>query len=167
VIPYFIYTFAALIVLSVLYICFTKHLLRAVFALMLTFLAVSALYVLAGADFLAIAQIMIYVGGVLVLLVFGVMLTNRSADAKAILVGHTRTWLGGLLSVALFILFFTMILRLQATPIAWLQKAPMIQASTLEPLGMGLLTYYLLPLELAAVLLMVALIGAAFVAARK
>ena len=50
----------------------------AAFALFLAFLGVAALYVLAGADFLGVTQIMIYVGGILVLLIFGIMLTQKS-----------------------------------------------------------------------------------------
>ena len=72
--------FMVLTLASALVVLLTKNVLYAAFSLLGTFLGVSALYVLAGADFLAVAQILVYVGGVLVLLIFGVMLTNQQGN---------------------------------------------------------------------------------------
>src|SRR5947208_1960392 len=57
--------------------CFAKNLVHAAFSLLFAFMGVAGIYVLLQADFLAISQLLIYVGGIMVLLVFGVMLTNR------------------------------------------------------------------------------------------
>ena len=62
----------------------TRNVLYAAFYLLLTLLGVAGLFVLASADFLAIAQIMIYVGGVLVLVIFGVMLTHKAEPISTV-----------------------------------------------------------------------------------
>jgi NADH-quinone oxidoreductase subunit J len=73
----FFYLFATAIVASAVLVCFSRNIVHAAFALLVTFFGVAGIYVLLSADFLAVSQILIYVGGILVLLVFGVMLTNR------------------------------------------------------------------------------------------
>jgi NADH-quinone oxidoreductase subunit J len=69
--------FVTLIGISALALLGTRKVLYAAISLLLILLGISALYVFAGADFLAVTQIIIYVGGILVLLLFGIMLTNR------------------------------------------------------------------------------------------
>ena len=74
------YSFAVLTVGSAAVVVFSKSLIRSAFALLFTFFGVAALYAFLGADFLAAAQMVIYVGGILVLLLFGVMLTHKLYD---------------------------------------------------------------------------------------
>src|SRR5512135_2213903 len=74
------YLFAALTVGSAAVVVFSRSLIYSIFGLLFTFFGVAALYVLLGADFLAATQMVIYVGGVLVLLLFGVMLTHKLYD---------------------------------------------------------------------------------------
>ncbi len=74
------YTFAALMIASAMMVVYGKNLIYSAFALLATFFGVAVLYVLLGADFLAGAQLLIYVGGILILLLFGVMLTHRIYD---------------------------------------------------------------------------------------
>jgi len=76
------YCFAVVTVGSAAVVVFSKNLIRSAFALLFTFFGVAALYAFAGADFLAAAQMVIYVGGILVLLLFGVMLTHKLYDLK-------------------------------------------------------------------------------------
>ena len=71
------YFFAILIIASGIVVVLSKNVMHSAFALMFTFFSVAGLYVLLNADFLAITQIMIYIGGILVLIIFGVMLTTR------------------------------------------------------------------------------------------
>src|SRR5213594_2277602 len=71
------YFFAALTVLSAAVVVFSRSLIHSAFSLLFTFFGVAALYVMLGADFLAATQLLIYVGGILVLLLFGVMLTHK------------------------------------------------------------------------------------------
>ena len=72
--------FALLTVASAAVVVFHKRIIYSAFALLFTFFGVAGLYVILGADFLAAVQLLIYVGGILVLLLFGVMLTHKIYD---------------------------------------------------------------------------------------
>ena len=72
------YAFAILTIVSAVGVVFSRSIVYAAFSLLFTFFGVAALYVLLAADFLAITQILLYVGGILVLVVFGIMLTSRA-----------------------------------------------------------------------------------------
>jgi len=78
------YIFAVIILASATFVVLSRNIVRAAFALLFTLMGVAAFYALLMADFLAITQLLVYVGGILVLLLFGVMLTNRqiSVDIK-------------------------------------------------------------------------------------
>ncbi len=84
--PLLFWTFALTSVGGSLAILFVKDIVRCAFLLMLSFSAIAGLYLLLGAEFLAFTQILIYVGGILILILFGVMLTQRNP----LLVGRTR-----------------------------------------------------------------------------
>ncbi|HSQ75876.1 MAG TPA: NADH-quinone oxidoreductase subunit J, partial [Bacteroidota bacterium] len=71
------YIFAAITVLSAFVVVFSRNLMYAACSLLFTFFGVAGLYILLHADFLAVTQILIYVGGILVLLLFGIMLTSK------------------------------------------------------------------------------------------
>src|SRR6478735_8615817 len=73
--------FALTAVLSAGFILFTKNILYAAFGLLATLLSVAGLYVFAAAEFLAVTQVVIYVGGILVLILFGVFMTTRPKDS--------------------------------------------------------------------------------------
>lgn len=157
------YLFFALTVLSALAVVLTRNVLYAAFSLMVTFLGIAALYVFASADFLAITQILVYVGGILVLLIFGVMLTNRISGQAVRTESHNRGW--GILIGLAFLGLVGYGIFTTAWPTAPLPLAE--TASTIRPLGIGLMSEYVLPFELTGVLLLVALIGAAYVAQRQ
>lgn len=153
-------------------ILLTRNLLYAAFWLLLTFLGVAALYVLAGADFLAVTQVMIYVGGVLVLLIFGVMLTNRATEDNPkpgwIEAGNRSPFWGILAATALLTLFTTAIWKASTGLLVHHQvTSPAKTPSSIPVIGIQLMTEFALPFEVVAILLMVALVGAAYVAGRK
>jgi NADH-quinone oxidoreductase subunit J len=79
------YFFAVITIVSAGIVVFSRNIIYSAFSLLFTFFGVAGLYVLLNADFIAVAQLLIYVGGILVLLLFGVMLTNNviSVDLKA------------------------------------------------------------------------------------
>lgn len=164
--------FSALTIGGALAVLLTRNVLYSAFFLLLTLLGVAALFVLSSADFLAVAQIMIYVGGVLVLIVFGVMLTapaarapaeptNRSSQRpNAVLTNH-RTWLWPLLLAGgTFTVLFQVLTRGGFT---LLNREAKYQ-TTVDTIGRQLMTEYLVPFEVAGVLLLVALVGAAYLA---
>ncbi len=155
------YLFAFITLASAAVVVFSRNIIYAVFALLFTFFGVAGLYVLLHADFLAVTQILIYVGGILVLLLFGVMLTNRviSVDIRTGTVQTAPALLvvavvAGSLSGMMYSTFGT-----AAAP-------PATLPTTTPALGELLLTTYLLPFEVASVLLLVALIGAALMSRR-
>jgi NADH-quinone oxidoreductase subunit J len=160
------YGFAGLIVLSALVILFTRNVLYAAFSLLLTFLGIAAVYVLAGADFLAVTQILVYVGGILVLMIFGVMLTNKIAGQPVRTQHHNQFW-GLVVGGTLFYLLAKSILTSNLAVTPWMKNQEMVQTSTVQPLGIQLMSDFIFPFELTGVLLLVALIGAAYVAQRQ
>lgn len=163
------YLFAAIIVISALLILFTRNVLYAAFSLIFTFLGIAALYVLAGADFLAVTQILVYVGGVLVLLIFGIMLSHRLAG-EPVLSGHHNRLIALLLSAGIFILVLQIVFKgtfFFQQPNFNLQNAEPVNNSTIKLLGFQLITNFVFPFEIVAIILLVALIGAAFLARQK
>ena len=163
------YSFAGLSVLSALFILFSKNLIYSAFALFIAFLGVSAMYVFAGADFLAVTQIMIYVGGILVLLMFGIMLTQKTAhkttstSPNQVLVLMKREFWGFLTGVGLFTFLTYVIVGANFS----LVDHQTTNKSTIPQIGFELMTSYLLPFELAAILLLMALVGAAYLALNR
>jgi NADH:ubiquinone oxidoreductase subunit 6 (subunit J) len=164
------YTFAAMVIISAMMILFTRNVLYAAFLLIVTLLGVAALYVFAGADFLAITQILVYVGGILVLMIFGVMLTNK-ISGQAVTAGGQHYFWGALIGSSLFGLLAYTILQVNFGKLEWIQQAEVeeqvIQKSTIQTIGIKLMTDYVLPFEVAGILLLVALIGAAFIAKQQ
>ncbi len=156
------YVFAVITLGSACIVVFSRNIVRSAFALLFAFFGVAALYVFLLADFIAVTQLLIYVGGILVLILFAVMLTNRQINVDI------RT---GTIQVlpAVFIvaaLAGTVVGVLGTTDWRIVPQAPVFQ-TTAQQLGVLLLTSYLLPFEVSSVVLLVALIGAAMIARRE
>ncbi len=155
------WVFAVLMLGSAVIVVHGKNLVRSAFALLATFFSVAVFYAMLGADFLAGAQVLIYVGGILTLILFGVMLTNRIYNLNL----STSTFQvvpGALVSLTVFVLLTTVILR---TP--WSQTSIVEDGPTTATIGRSLMTEYVLPFEVASVLLLVALLGAAMLVRRR
>jgi NADH-quinone oxidoreductase subunit J len=155
------YFFAAMTVGSASVVVFSKNLIHSAFALLFTFFGVAALYVFLGADFLAATQMVIYVGGILVLLIFGVMLTHKISEMQ--LQSETfQFWPGLVLVCFIFVsLVFVMLKTTWHTPVAQEMKP------TTEAIGRLFMTDYILPFEVASIFLLIALIGAAMIVRRR
>ena len=139
----------------------SKSLIYSAFSLLFTFFGVACIYVFLGADFLAATQVLIYVGGILVLLLFGVMLTHRLYDLN--LKTETSQLVPGILiSFAVFVS-----LALTATNTQWKMVSAKTSEPTTEIIGRLFLTEYLLPFEIASILLLVALIGASMLVRKR
>jgi NADH:ubiquinone oxidoreductase subunit 6 (subunit J) len=163
------YFFATIVVVSALLVLFTRNVLYAAFMLIFTFLGVAAIYVLAGADFIAITQIIVYIGGILVLMIFGLMLTNKMAGRAVQTASHNLLW-GSLAGVGMLFILVLIILSVNFEKLDWIQYASrqgvISHSSTVQPIGKLLMSSYVLPFELAGVLLLIALVGAAFISKR-
>lgn len=148
--------FCVLTVVSALGVALSRVLIHSAFSLLGAFVGVAGLYLFLGADFLAGAQLLIYVGGILILLLFGVMLTRRT-DELSLSVATVQFGPGIVLSGVVFasLLFVALNTRWQ-TP-----ATPYVMAPTTEAIGYRFLGEQLLPFEASSVLLLVALVGAA------
>ncbi|WP_250631110.1 NADH-quinone oxidoreductase subunit J family protein [Rhodoflexus caldus] len=153
------YPLALMAVSAALYVLFTSNLMRAALALMMVFLSLAGIYALAGAEFVAAAQIMVYAGGILIILVFGLMFTSEK-DGRPATSSHQYQGIAAVLSIALLTALVRLGLHLpQATP----QAAP----PSIADLGTALLTDYVLPLETLAMLLLLALVASVYIAAQN
>lgn len=156
------YLFAFIVVVSAMGVVFSRKLMYSAFSLLFTFFGVAGIYALLNADFLAVLQIMIYVGGILVLIVFGVMLTSRVTEVDIISGGTGRKIY---ISSSIFATLMLVLLIYMNTTVNWgYPPVTEYQDSTLNLLGMKLLTKYILTFLIAAILLLIAFIGAAFIA---
>ncbi len=145
---------------SALMVVMNEKLLYSAIALLFTLFGVAALYVFLWADFLAGVQVVIYVGGILVLIIFGIMLTNRITSVN---ISHTsvQRGIGGFAVLGVLVVLGLMILN---TP--WHQVEYIEPAQTTATIGTLLMMEYLLPFEVASLLLLAALIGAAMLSRR-
>ena len=146
---------AGLTIISAVMVVFSKKLLNSAIALLFTLFGVAGLYIFLWADFLAAVQVVVYIGGILILIIFGIMLTNRITTVH---ISHSsiQRGYGGMVVVGLMGFLGWMIVR---TP--WLQKQALEPEQTVATIGRLLLTDYLMPFEVTSVLLLGALIGAA------
>ncbi len=154
------YLFAIITVVSAVIVVNAKNIVHSAFSLLLTFFGVSGIYVLLGADFLAVVQIMVYVGGILILLLFGVMLTNKITNVDI------RSGSFQVFPAIVGLAAFAAILFGVISSTNWKTESFEIPITTTYSLGNLLLSEYVLIFELLGILLLVALIGAASIARR-
>ncbi len=152
----------AVTLLSALMVVTARKLVHAALWLVLTLAAVSVLFVLLNAPFLAVVQVVIYIGAIAILIIFAVMLTRRSMEDTGPQTSR-RWWLAGLIAVVLFAAIVLLVVSHPAVSAALPGAVP---PDSVQQLGLGLVSVnaYVLPFELASVLLLAALIGASFVA---
>jgi NADH-quinone oxidoreductase subunit J len=155
------WTLALLTVVSAAVVVLARSLIYSAFALLFTFLGVAGFYFMLGADFLAVTQMLIYVGGILVLLLFGVMLTHKlyDLDLKSEV---TQFGAGLIVAGGVFVILTATAVR---TP--WAVGPGRSPAPTTDAIGQLFMGRFLLPFEAASILLLVALIGAAMIVRRK
>ena len=153
--------FVIMTIAAALMVVLSKNLIYAAIALLVTFLGVAAMYIFLWADFMAGTQVMIYIGGILILLLFGIMLTTKITSVR---ISHTNVQRGvGALIVAA--IFVGLVWMINFTP--WLQIPSQESQQTVHSIGTLLMTDFLLPFEVASVLLLGALIGAAVLARKE
>jgi NADH-quinone oxidoreductase subunit J len=151
---------AVLILFCALMVVTLRNLVHCALFLVLTFMGVSGIYVLLHADFLAGVQVLIYVGAITVLLLFGIMLTRRIAG-RDIIVHNKQKLLGAAGALGLFAIIYVIV---RGTEFAINQAPP--QDST-TAIGQALVRTYVLPFELASIVLLVALVGAIIIARER
>ncbi len=154
-----------LTVLCALIATFHPNVLYGAIALLITFLGVAVMYVFAGADFLAGAQVIVYVGGVTILILFAIMLTQWLYQMKLRDVG-TKLLAPILIGAGLFYVLAKALLDINPKFLS--DNAEPAQKFLMTPktalLGEALLGSYLLPFEAITILLLGALVGAVWIA---
>jgi NADH-quinone oxidoreductase subunit J len=163
------YFFAGLAVVSAILVITRRNAVHSAIFLITTLLATAGIFLQLNAEFLFIVQVILYVGGIMVLFVFVIMLVNLDVALRQL--RFNRIWFVALvltlaLGAQLYLVF--RYARLGGSPFLTLQPAP---AASLEPntelVGQALFSSYLLPFEIASILLLVAMIGAVVMAKRR
>ncbi|HLG19447.1 MAG TPA: NADH-quinone oxidoreductase subunit J [Bdellovibrionota bacterium] len=147
--------FAGMTTISALLVVALKNLLHAAVALFFCLTGVAGLYVLLGADFIGLTQLLVYAGGVVILIIFGVFLTARIYDVSFEFRGR-----GANIGIGIAIALALMAVIFQATSsVEWATQEAAFSPTTKE-LGRLFLTKYLLPFELISLLLLFVMVGA-------
>ena len=155
------YALAALTVGSAALVAFSRNIVYSTFALLGAFMGVVGIYILLAADFVAMVQLLVYVGGILVLTIFAVMLTAGIGDVK---VSNRAVGTGPAIVVAgvAAIVMLYAVMRTQ-----WHQAAAFTPAPTTYAIGNAFLGDYVLPFEVASLVLLAALIGAIVISSHE
>jgi len=151
---------AALTLTAAFVTVLVRNVFHAALGLVGTFFGVAAIYLMLEAEFLAIVQVLIYIGAIAVLILFAVMLTRGLMKSEESGINKQWAWAATAISV-LFLGLFILILQ-----VPWVHSGTAIYTDITPYLGTELLTTYLLPFEVVSVLLLAALIGA-FIIARE
>lgn len=141
---------------------FSGSIIYSAFSLLVSFFGVALIYALLSADFLAVTQLVLYVGGILVLILFAVMLTNRIEDTRKS--NESKHWLTGLMLILVVAsgLYATIV----RTP--WKSGETIVAFQpTAREIGSALLSTYVLPFEIASIFLLAGLIGAVVIARKE
>jgi NAD(P)H-quinone oxidoreductase subunit 6 len=168
------YVLSAVALLSAFLVVSLSNFVRSIFLFFLTLFSMAGLFVFALADFVAITQLVIYVGGVLVLMIFAFLLSNRellnNPDAR-LKTGFLHFLPGIIVSLVFFGILMFVFSDVDPVELKWIKEAG---DNTLKPtdntiyyLGINIMTRYLLPFEVISVLLLMALIGAAHLARKE
>lgn len=152
------YVLAAVILGSAILVVTLKNLVHCVLWLAVTFIAIAGLFMMLNADFLAMVQILVYAGAVCIMVVFAIMLTQRKDMS-------TSNLFNAQFKVAGLVAFLTALVSgFLGARTAWTVSAAPVPPKTVEAIAELLLTKYVIPFEVAALLLLVALIGAIILA---
>jgi NADH-quinone oxidoreductase subunit J len=152
---------AAFTVLGAAGVAFSRNIVYAAFSLLATFVGMVGLFAFLSADFLAAVQLMVYVGGILVLILFAVMLTNKISEVKRSN-PSSNILLGGIVLLGLLSVLLVAVLGHN-----WPVRDPGPFEPTVEMIGDAFLGPYLLPFEVAGIMLLAALLAAVVIARKE
>ena len=160
-VSFMFYFFEAIAALSAIGLALVRNVFYGALLLIVCLLALAGIYVLAFAEFIAVTQILIYAGGILVIIIFGIMLTTKISD-KPMTVEHAYTFPGALTAFSTFS-FLIYVLSKES----FIESSVQPQATnftSINTIGIALMSEYMLPFEIGGLLLLVALVGASVVA---
>ncbi len=154
---------AIMMIVAALGVVLLNNIVYSAFLLGGVFISISGLYVLLNADFVAAAQILIYVGAINVLILFAIMLVNKQENYAPVANRWLRSLAAGLVCLGVFALLGTMVV---ATDWQIPATTPVQTLSSVVKIGQHFFSDFLLPFELASVLLLMAMVGAIVLARR-
>src|SRR5262249_34288878 len=158
----FFYAFAVMTIAGAAGCAFSRNIIYSAWSLLFAFMGVAGLYVFLGADFPAVAQVLIYVGGILVLILFAIMLTKQIGEDPKLSNAHLALPVGAALAAVT-----VGTLSYMALMAPWkLAEKPSYEPVSAS-LGIAFLTDFLLPFEVASVVLLAALVGAVIIARKE
>jgi NAD(P)H-quinone oxidoreductase subunit 6 len=155
------YLVAIITVGSAAMVAFSRNIIYSAFSLLGAFGGVAGIYVFLGADFVAAVQLLIYVGGILVLVLFAVMLTHRITDVQ--ITNRAAGRLPALIVTGVFL--YLLVEAVRGT--SWVKAKEVVSKATTGTIGDLFLESYLLPFELASLVLLAALIGAVVISRKE
>ena len=157
------YIFSFLAILSAILVVSMKSIMHSALFLALSLLSVAGIFAVLNADFLCVVQILIYAGGVMVLILFAVMLTQKIAG---VLPAQTNEQKIPTIAICI-ILFFILFILIKGTEFQISEIQPELLKGTTPLIGKLLITTYVLPFEIASVVLLVAMIGVIVLAKKQ
>jgi NADH-quinone oxidoreductase subunit J len=148
------YLLSFIIIVSSIYVVTLKNIFHSAIFLILTLFSVAGIFILLGAEFLAVSQVLIYVGAVSVLMIFAIMLTSRLASKKIVQSNEQVT-------TAIFICAGFLLISLGSfANTVWRVNTEPLPENNILTIGQLLMTDYVLPFEVVSIVLLAALIGA-------
>lgn len=156
---------SALTILSGAIVAFSRNIVRAAFALLGVFGGVAGLYIMLSADFVAVIQFIIYIGGILILILFAVMLTTKidKINGERKLLNKAMEPFAGLVGVVIF----GYIMWRAMGGAEWTRRISEAFLPTTAAIGNKLLNEYLLPFEIVSLVLVLVLVGAVVLGRRE
>lgn len=156
--PLVFWIVAGITIIAALAVVNLTNLIHSALWLVVAFVGVAITYLILEAEFLAAVQIIVYAGAIAILIVFGVMLTRRGDIRESNLFNNYRV-AGGLVSLGLMAIIVSMVVKTQ-----WALEMAAVPDNGVGRLAHSLLGQFVIPFEIAAVLLLVALVGAIIIA---
>jgi NADH-quinone oxidoreductase subunit J len=157
------YVLAAIAVLAAVMVIASRNPIHSAIYLVLTFLCVAAVYLLLEAEFVAMVQVLVYAGGIMVLFLFVIMLVNlRDVSGPRVRLHGTVSGCIGVALVGLVLYVYS-----QGSLEASQQTSILRAGGNIQNIGLSLYRHYLLPFEIVSVLLLVAMVGAIILARQK
>jgi NADH-quinone oxidoreductase subunit J len=161
------YAIIALILVSGLGIVLSRQILHSALFLLVSLLTVAAVFIIAGAEFLAATQIIIYVGGILILILFGIIVTNQEKVEKASIMAQAPALL---ISIGFAVLLYLAISEFDfAERISGIEQENYLYRdwNDSQKIGISLMTSHIAGLEFMALFLLITLVGAVILGGRK
>lgn len=160
-VSFIFYLFEAIAALSAISLIFIRNVFYGALLLIVCLLAIAGIFVLAFAELIGVTQILVYAGGILVVILFGIMLTTK-ISGKPLVVEHNYKFSGALAGIS-----FLVLLVYSLSKEDFIIAAPagkQTDFDNLQIIGVELMSNFVLPFEIAGILLLIALIGASVVA---